>query len=470
MNFVLLIIALVGLVWGAWFVWRGSLLAGCAVFLVVGYCIGREVLRFDVGPMPMTLERPLVALLIVAYVFRRATGTLQPPRIVWSDVVLVLLGGLLTASTFAHDWTYNNYDPVYRLVAGYLMPIGLFFVLRGTPIDERRLKLVYVFLTGFGVYLGITALAEVTGQWWAVFPRYIADPSLGIHFGRARGPALQSQSLGLYLGVCLAVAWAVLHKSGRGGLFVLGAIAALLLAALFATHTRSVWIGAALVVSIVLWHWLRGAWRPLAFTGIALAGVMLVAAGQIDVVEMNRAGESTAMTKDSVDYRKMYAHVSWQMFQDRPLLGHGAGQFAHKSNDYLADPNTPLVLRKIRGTPNHNTLLNFVVETGLVGASLFVALLVGWGLAAWRLVRHADAPWLRTQGIVMLAALAMYLPDAMFHGLSTHQDHYLMFFLAGVTASLRSYVMPPVPREARATSPLAQTPGTSRAVIGAPNA
>ena len=110
------------------------------------------------------------------------------------------------------------------------------------------------------------------------------------------------------------------------------------------------------------------------------------------------------------------------------------------------------MLRKIRGTPNHNTLLNFLVETGLVGASLFVALLVGWGLAAWRLVRHADAPWLRTQGIVMLAALAMYLPDAMFHGLSTHQDHYLMFFLAGVTASLRSYVMPPVAREARATS------------------
>ncbi len=420
----------------------------------------------------MTLERPLLGLLLVAYVVRRATGTLQPRRIVWSDVVLVLLGGLLMASTFAHDWQYDNYDPVYRLIAGYLMPIGLFFVLRGTPLDERRLKLVYLFLTGFGVYLAITALAEVTGQWWAVFPRYISDPTIGAHFGRARGPALQAQSLGLYLGVCLVAAWALLHKSGRGGLALLAVIGALLLAAMFATQTRCVWLGAALVVSIVLWHWLRGAWRPLAFTGMALTGVVLVATGHINLVEMNRAGESKAMTKDSVNHRKMYAHVSWQMFQDHPLVGCGAGQFAKTANYYLTDPDFSLELRKIRDMPHHNTLLCFLVETGVVGASLYVAVLVGWVLAAWRLVKNGKAPWLRTQGIVMLAGIAMYLPDAMFFdpGSYAHQDHYLIFFLAGVTASLRSYVMPPVAREARATSPLRQATNTGRAAIGAPSA
>jgi len=41
----------------------------------------------------------------------------------------------------------------------------------------------------------------------AGIPRYIADPMLGIHFGRARGPELNSASLGVYLTVCLWCAW-----------------------------------------------------------------------------------------------------------------------------------------------------------------------------------------------------------------------------------------------------------------------
>ncbi len=38
-----------------------------------------------------------------------------------------------------------------------------------------------------GSYLAFTALFEVAHLWQFVYPKFISDPTLGIHFGRARG-------------------------------------------------------------------------------------------------------------------------------------------------------------------------------------------------------------------------------------------------------------------------------------------
>jgi hypothetical protein len=51
-----------------------------------------------------------------------------------------------------------------------------------------------VILGVFGLYLSVTAVFEITKQWSLVFPGFIGDPKIGIHFGRARGPMLQCRS------------------------------------------------------------------------------------------------------------------------------------------------------------------------------------------------------------------------------------------------------------------------------------
>ena len=58
-------------------------------------------------------------------------------------------------------------------------------------------------LACFGLYLAATGLLEAAHQWAFVFPRYIADPTVGLHYGRARGPMVQAVSYGLCLGITM---------------------------------------------------------------------------------------------------------------------------------------------------------------------------------------------------------------------------------------------------------------------------
>ncbi|HEV3021507.1 MAG TPA: hypothetical protein VGX76_03545, partial [Pirellulales bacterium] len=107
--------------------------------------------------------------------------------------------------------------------------------------------------------------------------------------------------------------------------------------------------------------------------------------------------------------------------------------------NYLADRSTDLPLEKARRYVQHNTFLSLLAETGIVGAGLFIALLIVWGRGAWRLWRAPDAPlWVRQQGLLFFALLGGYLPNAMFHDLAIiPMVNMLLFFLAGVTESLR---------------------------------
>ena len=74
------------------------------------------------------------------------------------------------------------------------------------------------------------------------------------------------------------------------------------------------------------------------------------------------------------------------------------------------------------------------------GAGLFVLLLCLWGREAWQLWRSAAAPpWARQAGLLFLAVLAIYLPNAMFHDVTLMpMATMLLFTLAGVTTSLKA--------------------------------
>ena len=189
-------------------IFRGSLLAGCLAFLLLANCFGPYFSTFDIGVMNMSLERFFVIALVVAYLAQLATRriALQPPlgKADWS---LLALLAWIVVSAFTHDWRSPEDPVVQHIVNGYGMPLAVFWIARGAALTERRLNWTYGCLIAFGVYLALTGLCEVTGQWWAVFPRYIADPEVGLHFGRARGPMAHSVSYGLCLAVCLMCGW-----------------------------------------------------------------------------------------------------------------------------------------------------------------------------------------------------------------------------------------------------------------------
>lgn len=440
MEFIAVIAAIAAIIWGMVYSVRGSLIYGCLATLIGAFCFGHAFWRFEIGPLPLTLDRLMLGGLILVYIIQRRLGHADPKPAAWPDVAMLLLAIVLVFSTFSHDWRLDapgKVSPVWRLVAGFLSPMILYWIARQSRIEEKTLTTVYSVLTVFGVYLAVTALAEIAQQWWMVFPSYISDPTKGIHFGRARGAVLQSQSLGLYLDVCLLCLWIWRRYFGRVGLLVSTLLIALFLAAIFATYTRCVWIGAALCALPVLGLPMSNRWRAVLF-GPVLGLALLLAVFQWDnLVRMDRA-EGSGAAGLSVDTRASFTYVSWKMFLDQPVFGVGYGQFQQAARDYLSDRDTPLYLEGIRGQPNHNMFLAMVTETGLIGGGLFVAIFVGWAIGAWRLWRDAAAPdWVRYQGLLQLGMLGIYLGTALFFDLTfSPHDNCITFFMAGLTAGL----------------------------------
>jgi O-antigen ligase len=440
MDFLLVVGLLGAAIWAVAFGLRAPLIAACLVFLVLTVCFGYEFLHFDFGPLPLTLDRLWVGVLLTTFVVQWKLGRTEPKPLAWVDVALLSFLALVTVSTLVAGPTEESKmagSPLWRLVVAYLFPAVLYFVARQSALNESRVVMLHGFLAVFGVYLGLTGVAEMTGQWSLVFPRYIADPKIGLHFGRARGPMVQSVSYGLYLGICAVAMLLWMQRFGRRGKVVGWLLALLPLAAAALTLTRSVWLGTGLALllyaAIVLGKRAR---KLVLFSAIAAASIAVVA--NFDSLAAFEREGTAADTRSSAESRASFAYVSWRMFQDRPLLGFGFGQFPEAKLPYLADRTTSLNLELIRPLAHHNTYLSLLVELGLLGLVLFLVTMGLWARYAWQLSRgHGRPACVRAHGVLLLCALATYGVQMLFHDVSfTSVDNSIIFLLAGTAVGL----------------------------------
>jgi O-antigen ligase len=440
MNLMVAIAAGIGLVWSTVLVLRGPLLVMAAATLVMGCCFGHDFASFKLGPVPLTMDRLALMLLLAAYAGQRWLGRAERKPLGRTEWLLLGLIAVLAVSMLTHDFSAgdaNEGSPTWRLIAGYLIPLSLYWIGRQAPLRERPLVWMHGLLAVFGIYLCVTALAEITQQWWLVYPRYIADPKVGLHFGRARGPMVMSVTLGVYLAAGLLSSWYVLRRWGRHGWLLLAAIFPLYLGAMFYSYTRSVWMGGGLAVLIVLAVSLKGRWRIMLLGG-AVASMLLVGLTLSDrILGFEREGPASD-TRDSASMRTSFTYVSWQMFLDRPIWGVGFGQFPKAKLRYLNDRSVPLELQRIRELVHHNTLLSLLTETGLIGLGMFLAVLIAWALGAWSLIQNDAVPgWARAQALLTLALLGVLCCQLMFHELSySPLDHGILFLMAGITSGL----------------------------------
>jgi N-acetylglucosaminyldiphosphoundecaprenol N-acetyl-beta-D-mannosaminyltransferase len=443
MPIVTLVAGAAAVVW--WAIWarRGSLLVGCAALVVTGYVFGHQFWHARIGPLPITIDRLLLLGLLAALGVQLLTGRVSLARSNKSDWLLVALIATLGASAALSgqpDFSDGVTSKWGRLVATFILPAVIYALARHARIDSRQWTWALVGMTALGIYLAITACFEITGRWSLVFPRYISDPEAGIHFGRARGPELNSVSLGIVLTACFWCAWTLLRRARwRWQQFGLALALPLMALGVMFTYTRSTWLGLAASGLIVAALEIPRRWRLPALTAAALGGMLLVAVSWDRIVGLQREG-TAADAHHSVSQRTSFTYVSWQMFRDHPLFGVGFGRFYDRKLPYLSDRSQDFELESLRELQHHNTLLSILTETGLIGFSLFAAVLAIWTIYAWQTAQRAGTPsWVRAQGLLMLALLATYASSALFHDLTfLPAQHALVFLFAGMTVSLRA--------------------------------
>lgn len=442
MTALVIIVAIVGLVWGTLLLTRGSLVGGCLVYLVLTCCCGVHFFSFDLAGATFSIDRLFIAALAIAYVVQWRLGMTDPKPITKTDLLLFGLLGVFVASTFTHDWRSagkGDVPVVQHLLNGYFIPLTLYWIARQAPHNEKNLALPLGVLTCFGVYLSAIGLLEAAGQWSLVLPQYIADSQVGLHFGRSRGPMVQSVSYGVYLATCLLCAWLWREQLSAKWQWLVWVALPLFPAAIFFTKTRSVWVGAMAGVLIVLAVTLRGKLR-IAVIGAAVAAALLVGVMKSDsILGLQREG-TVADTHRSTSMRGAFTYVSWKMFQDKPLFGFGFGQFAREKRAYLDDRTVDIRLEEIRAYVHHNTFLSILTETGLVGLSLFLAVLGGWAYSGWKLARDPRRPpAARRYGVLLLGVLGVAFLQMTGHEITfTTLDNSLIFFVAGLAVGLRA--------------------------------
>ncbi|MEM8680310.1 MAG: O-antigen ligase family protein, partial [Planctomycetota bacterium] len=324
---------------------------------------------------------------------------------------------------------------------GYLIPATLYWIARNSVSKVRDVNWFYGVTIVFSVYLAGMAFFEMAQLWAWVFPRYIADPGLGIHFGRARGPYLNSVRLGIYLSLALGMTWITLVWRGvwgrAGHLLGLG-LCTLLAVAISLTYTRSVWLGLGVAGLIVCLLTFRGMPRRTIIVATLLAATLLAVCGQ-DLIAFKREFTAQA-TAQSTRMRAVFTYVSWLMFQDRPLTGFGFGHYASQNRPYLNDRSTDLELQSIRGYVHHNTLLSLLVELGLLGFLPFVLTLMMWSRTAWCLWRDRQAPdWMRGHAVLFLAFSGFMVCQMVFHD-TTYSvvENGAFFCCAGILSGIGS--------------------------------
>ena len=60
-----------------------------------------------------------------------------------------------------------------NLVLCYVMPLGIYWVVRQSRIGGPQNTMVLACLTLFGIYLSVTVIAERFEVYWLIYPRYI---------------------------------------------------------------------------------------------------------------------------------------------------------------------------------------------------------------------------------------------------------------------------------------------------------
>jgi O-antigen ligase len=387
----------------------------------------------------------VLAVWLAKMVVAREVKIIHPPLFL---PLIIFLGAILLSLTGALSLRYS-----FKEILKWLEVLGIYlFVANAIEREQARVVVLLMLLAGIGqALLGFYQFfGRVGPQAFVVLGRFV----------RAYGTFDQPNPYGGYLGLVLPLAWGVLL--GAGGLrywryWILD------IGQLLATLGLAV-MGAALIMS-----WSRGAWlgfaaafilMSLAYSqrGVALLALLCLLAALVLLLGSIQAlpqsiiqritgflpylhvfdvrGVKLTDANYAVVERMAHWQAAWGMFNDRPWLGVGIGNYEPVYPAYSVQ-GWPLALGHA-----HNYYLNIAAEAGLIGLGAYLIL---WGAAfwqAWKVTRIAQGYW-RGMAAGILGVLAHLSVHNFFDNLYVHNMYLHVAILLGllVVAVKREDVM-----------------------------
>lgn len=462
---------------------RGNLLIAVMLWFASLIAFHEEFWRYEApGFFALTLPRIGIVVLVLLFAAMLAQRRVRL-RPAWPiGAVMAAVAAAFCVSAVVSGFETRSVVSVhYRLIGGYLFPFAVFVLVLHGIDRERDFRRLAVFFAVVAGYLTFTGWCEQWNLHALVFPRFIVDPGVGIHWGRVRGPFVMSAAMGLALTYCYFNNLMLARNLARGR-WLLYALNALMLPVIFWTKTRSVWL--AFAVCSLLWvSYSRRKTTRVAGVCVLLALSLLIAVLNMDNFLGKDRAKGGLTDMEPILLRIGLAKMTWQMLEEHPLFGVGFGHFRDHAPAYARDPSSGAYAFGSSAL-EHNNLLSIAAETGAVGVTLTVALVVLLMRCSIRLYRRlpaCGAGFINRDLVVLYWILiAAYLIDGTFRETSDNPFANSLFFgLSGVPVAL-DILLSPVPIRARPGFPplgrssparSARTaPGSSNTGAGSPAA
>lgn len=399
--------------------------------------------ELHLGALTIGASELLLLAIVVAWLARTMAlrqVRLARTRLVWA---LLLYLGTLAVSL----WPARDLLPALKELAKWVEFTLLYlFVASETGRAERRTLIAALLLAGtVQGALGIVQFVRQVGP-----PEFIL---LGKYM-RAHGTFAQPNPYAGYLGLLLPLAYATVLTSwpgrsvrAKGGLWpaLLWGTAALasvvMLAALIMSWSRGALLGLLAGAGLVALALGRRFWLVMATVVLllfllgpdSLLTKPTVALERVTEMAQYLGQDLTAIeiTDENFAVIERLAHwlAAWRMFERRPWLGVGAGQYA------TAYPSVALPRWREPLGHAHNFYLNVLAEGGLVGLASYLIFMLAALVAVWRAARR-ERGWQRGLALGALGMLGHLLVHSIFDNLYVHEMYLLVAMLLGMTSAV----------------------------------
>jgi O-antigen ligase len=432
--------ALPGLIWSVLLVRYSSILQVGLIVLIAGTFFGPPFFHLN-GPFQISAERVLWCAYLIFFLihWRLGKATLRRPSRM--DCLVLALVALAGITAVLGGTLPDGSKPLARWLFYMALPCGMYLISRGSMVETGALQRLMNCLLGCSVYIALLSVLEAKGGHLLVWPRYIVDPGIWEFYGRGRGPLLNPAANGVLLTMGMGIGVVRLVTSSKRlqqALYSLCVLA--LLAGAYCTLTRCVWISVSSVIALMAFihapRWLR-VWGVIASlcAAVAIFGVF-----KDELLKLKRDKQlSAAESLKSIELRPLLAIIAWEMFQERPLLGHGYGRYLAHNKEFAQDPSWGMPLSTAAPYIQHNIFLSILVDCGLVGLTFYSVLLGYWSWRAWSIYRDRRLSNERREfGFCTIALLLGYVINGMFQDVTVMpMIHMYLFFITGVLEACR---------------------------------
>jgi O-antigen ligase len=360
-------------------------------------------------PGALSPQRILLLIAVVVVLLGAPSVAGRRPRL---HPVHVILGVALLYAAISAAVAENLFDrgAFFELFDNFgMLPFLVFLIAPVLFADARSRNYLLAGFVGLGLYLGFTALMETVGVRALVFPSYINDPDVGIHFDRARGPFVEAATNGLAMFTC-AVGAVLAWSSWRSRLGQGLALAAMVLctAGVLFTLTRQAWLAAVLatIVTLVVVRDLRRFLVPVLVGGAIIVGGALLA-----FPALSERTEERAVNQGTVWERLNNNRAAVAMFLERPLLGFGWNSYLDEKADFVKQADDYPITGGERRTGVHNLGLLYAAELGMLGVALWVS---GFLLAIGGAISRRGSPELRPWRLALIPVSIAFMVVATF--------------------------------------------------------